>query len=261
MERRGKGPERTGAGDPARTLGLLWRAPGAGRNLRGPRQRTTVDAVVDAATAIADTDGLGAVTMRAVATRLGIATMATYTYVPGKSELLDLMVDTVHSRMSRPDLRGMPWRERVSVVADENLQMLRRHPWVAQLSATRPPLGPGTIAKYDHELSAFDGLGLSDLDMDSALTYVLGFVMAVARIDIDTLNAHSDSGIDDQNWWQRAEPLLEKVLDAEKFPLAVRVGAVAGRAHQSAYSARHAYEFGLARVLDGLAPVIEATGR
>ncbi|HEX2212450.1 MAG TPA: TetR/AcrR family transcriptional regulator [Mycobacterium sp.] len=261
MDRRGAVPDRTSAGDPARTLELLWRTPGDGRTARGPKQRTTVDEVVDAAITIADTAGLGALTMRAVATRLGIATMATYTYVPGKAELLDLMLDTVYAQMPRSDLAGMPWRERVSMIAAENRDMLEQHPWVASLATTRPPLGPGMMAKYDHELGAFDGLGLSDLEMDAALTYVLGFVASVARIAIDSRHAGVDSGMTDRMWWERAEPLLAKAFDADRYPLAARVGAAAGQAHDSAYSAEHAYEFGLARVLDGLTPVIEAATR
>lgn len=244
-----------------RTLELLWRVPSEPRSGRGPKQRTSVDAVVAAAIGIADTQGLPAVTIRAVAAVLGLAPMALYTYVPGKAELLDLMLDSVHGSMPRADLSGMPWRRRVTTVADENRALLGEHPWVALLATTRPPLGPGTAAKYDHELRAFDGLGLSDLDMDAALTYVLGFVISVARIAIDAREARRDSGVSDQAWWDRAGPLLAEVFDDEKFPLAARVGAAAGQAFGSAYSADHAYRFGLARVLDGLEPVINGTAR
>ncbi|GAB4589513.1 TetR/AcrR family transcriptional regulator [Nocardia sp. IFM 10818] len=249
--------ERSGAGDPVRTLELLWREPGQGGPTRGPKQRTTLDAVIAAAIEIADAEGLNALTMRSVAAKLGVTPMATYTYVPGKAELLDLMLDTVYQRMERTDLTGMPWRERVSAIAAENRAMLAEHPWVAYLPTTRPPLGPGVTVKYDHELQAFDGLGLSDLDMDSALTHVLGFVNSVARIAIDSARAAADSGESDHEWWERAAPLLERVFDAGRYPLAARVGATAGRAHDSAYSAEHAYRFGLARVLDGLAALIE----
>ena len=261
VEKPASGSERSSAGDPARTLELLWRTPGEARVTRGPKQRTTVDAVAAAAVEIADTDGLGALTIRAVAAKLGIAPMATYTYVPGKAELLDVMLDTVYGQMARADLTGMHWRERVSTIAAENRTLLDEHPWVVQLATTRPPLGPGMMTKYEHELGAFDGLGLTDLDMDSALTYVLGFVTSVARIAIDARNARRDSGISDHAWWERAEPLLAKVFDAEQFPLAARVGTAAGQAHDSAYSADHAYEYGLARVLDGLVSVIEGTAR
>ncbi|MFI9510783.1 TetR/AcrR family transcriptional regulator [Nocardia sp. NPDC052566] len=248
--------DRSSAGDPARTLELLWRIGGTAGS-RGPKQRSSVDAVVAAAIELADTEGIGALTMRAVATALGLTPMATYTYVPGKAELIDLMLDTVYREMPRPDLADLPWRQRVSAIAAANRDLLARHPWVAYLPTTRPPLGPGTAAKYDYELRAFDGIGLADLEMDAALTYLLGFVTSVARIAIDTARAAADSALSDEQWWARAAPLLEQVFDAERYPLGVRVGAVAGKTHDSAYSAEHAYEFGLARTLDGLAALIE----
>lgn len=248
--------DRSGAGDPVRTLELLWRVPAA--SVRGPKQRSSVDAVVAAAIEIADADGIGALTMRAVATKLGLTPMATYTYVPGKAELVDLMLDAVYREMPRADLTGLPWRDRVTTIAAENRAMLVHHPWVAYLPTTRPPLGPGVAAKYEHELRAFDGLGLDDLELDAAVTYVLGFVTSVARIAIDTERAATESAMSDRQWWERAAPLLAQFFDAERYPLAARVGAVAGQAHDSAYSADHAYEFGLVRVLDGLAQLIES---
>lgn len=257
MEVSGGMGRRSSAGDPVRTLELLWREPERSGPARGPRQKTTLEAVITAALEVADTQGLDALTMRSVAAKLGLTPMATYTYVPGKAELLDLMLDTVYLRMPRTDLSGRPWRERVSTITAENRTMLREHPWVAYLPTTRPPLGPGVAAKYDHELRAFDGLGLEDVEMDAALTHVLGFVTSVARIATDTQRAIDDSGESDLEWWTRAAPLLERVFDTERYPLAARVGAAAGHEHGSAYSADHAYEFGLARILDGLATLVE----
>ncbi len=248
--------ERSSAGDPARTLELLWGAPGRAPT-RGPKQRSSVEAVVTAAIEIADTEGLEALTMRAVAKNLGLTPMATYTYVPGKAELLDLMLDSVYRQMPRAELGEMPWRERVATIAEENRAMLTRHPWVAYVPTTRPPLGPGLAGKYDHELSAFDGLGLDDVTMDAALTYVLGFVTSVARIAIDTARAATESGLSDHEWWQRTAPVLERVFDPSRYPLAARVGAAAGEAHDSAYNADHAWDFGMPRLLDGLAALIE----
>lgn len=248
--------DRSSAGDPARTLELLWREPGTGGPARGPKQRSSVAVVVAAAIDIANADGLAAVSMRSVAAALGLSPMATYTYVPGKAELLDLMLDAVYQGMPRADLGEMTWRQKVSTIARENFELLDRHPWVAYLSTTRPPLGPGALAKYDHELAGFEGLGLDDVAMDSALTYVLGFVDSAARIAIETRQALADTGLTDRQWWDRTAPLLARVVDAERFPRAARVGAAAGAAHDSAYDAGHAFEFGLARVLDGLAGLI-----
>ena len=68
---------------------------------RGPRPRLDLDAVVDAAIALADEQGLAAVTMRALAARLRVSAMTLYGYVPGKDELVDLMLDALYARMAR----------------------------------------------------------------------------------------------------------------------------------------------------------------
>jgi AcrR family transcriptional regulator len=247
-------PARTGAGDPARTLRLLWRDPSVIPR-RGPRQGLTIDQVVGAATALADADGLDAVTMRRVAADLGVVPMTLYTYVPGKAELLDLMLDAAYQRMPRAASTGRPWRERVSAVAAENRGLFDTHPWAAAITTARPPLGPGMMAKYEHELSAFDGLGLSDLQMDDALTCLLAFVQAWARA-AGTGPARGDTAADDEQWWAASEPLLRRALDPAAYPLAVRVGTAAGTAHRAAYGPQHAYGFGLRTVLDGLATLI-----
>ncbi|GAA3515354.1 TetR/AcrR family transcriptional regulator [Actinocatenispora rupis] len=248
--------ERSGAGDPAKTLRLLWREPGAAPR-RGPRQTLSIDAVVDAGTAVADAEGLAAVSMRRLATDLGVSTMTMYTYVPGKAELVDAMLDAAYARMPRPDTTGRPWRERLTAVADANRALCRTHPWVAGVHTARPTLGPGAMARYEYELSALDGLGLSDVEMDDALTYLTGFVYGCARAEADARAAATDSAMNDEQWWAANAPLLAKVFDAEAYPLAARVGTAAGTAHGAAYDADHAYTFGLARVLDGLAALVE----
>ncbi|MGV9563393.1 TetR/AcrR family transcriptional regulator [Streptomyces sp. NPDC003480] len=248
--------ERTSAGDPARTLQLLWRHSSADRR-RGPRRGLSVDAVVEAATAIADAEGLDSVTMRRVAQELGVVPMTLYTYVPGKAELLDVMLDAAYARMPRTDTTGQAWHQRVTAVAEENKALFERHPWAATVSTARPPLGPGLMAKYEHELSALDGLGLSDVEMDDCLTYLLTFVQACARAAADARAAQHDSAMNDQQWWEANAPLLAQVLDANAYPTAVRVGAAAGAAHGSAYDPEHAYAFGLQRVLDAFTALID----
>lgn len=249
---------RSSAGDPARTLALLWRDPAAVPR-RGPARSLDLEAVVAAAIALADEHGLDGVTMRAVARAAGTAPMTLYTYVPGKAELLDLMLDAVYAAMPRTDTTGQRWRQRATVVADENLALHHRHPWTVEVSTLRPPLGPGLIGKYDHELAAFDGLGLTDVQMDDCLTYLLNFVQAAARTWLDAAAGRRDSGSDDATWWATAGPLLAQAFDASTYPLATRVGAAAGTAHASAHDPAHAYQFGLGRTLDGLAALITVT--
>ncbi|RKN43840.1 TetR/AcrR family transcriptional regulator [Streptomyces hoynatensis] len=249
-----KAKDRSGAGDPGRTLELLWREPGHGRAGRGPKPGLSVDRVVEAAIELADEDGLDALTMRRLADRLGVNPMTLYTYVPGKAELLDLMLDELYRRMDRTEHpAGTPWRTRLTAVAEENRSLFRRHPWAAALPTTRPPLGPGLMAKYEHELRAFEGLALDDVERDAALTHLLSFVRATARGAEETRTARGDSGVSDEEWWAANAPLLQRVLDPARYPLATRVGTAAGSAHGAAYDPDHAYRFGLRLVLDGLA--------
>lgn len=245
--------EHEGTSDPARVLELLWREPGHGDSRRGPKQGLTVDTVVRVAVELADSDGLEALTMRGIARQLGVTPMTLYTYVPGKAELLDLMLDAAYLEMPRGDLSKAPWRRRVEAVANENRDLYDRHPWVATMPTARPPLGPGLMTKYEHELAAFDGMGLDDVERDAALTFLLDFVHSVARATLDIRAAARDSAMSDQQWWAVNAPLLAKVFDPDRFPLATRVGSAAGAAHQGMYNPDHAFSFGLRRILDGLA--------
>src|ERR671916_2919031 len=103
--------------DVDRTLALLWRRTlGTPQGSRGPRQRVSVDEVVRAAIEVADAEGLPAFSMRKVADRLGLKLMSIYTYVPGRPELIGLMVDEVAGERELPELSGT-WRGRVPPVA------------------------------------------------------------------------------------------------------------------------------------------------
>ncbi|MGA5818898.1 TetR/AcrR family transcriptional regulator [Kitasatospora sp. NPDC094028] len=247
---------RSGAGDPARTLALLWGTPTTPAGRRGPRQAHSPAEIATAAVELADAEGVEAVTMRRVAQALGLSPMALYTYVPGKAELLDLMLDTVYARMPRSTPADDGWRARATAVADDNLALHRAHPWMAAVPTSRPPLGPGLMAKYEYELRALDGTGLDDVELDAALTHLLGFVQTCARMAADERAARQDSAMSDEQWWAGNAELLARVFDPERYPTAARVGAAAGAAHGGAYSPSHAYEFGLGRVLDGLAALI-----
>jgi Tetracyclin repressor-like, C-terminal domain len=98
------------------------------------------------------------------------------------------------------------------------------------------PLGPGMMAKYEHELATLDGLGLDDIQMDAALTHLLSFVQAWARAAADAKATRRESAMDDERWWAAHAPLLQKVLDPADYPLAARVGTAAGTAHRAAHN-------------------------
>lgn len=251
------GGARTSAGDPARTLALLWRRTEGNAPGRGPRRGRSIDQIVEAAITLADAEGIDAVTMRRVAQAVGVAPMTLYTYVPGKAELVDLMLDMVYGRMAHADSIDGPWRARLASVAHENRALFAAHPWAAAVSTVRPPLGPGQMAKYERELQALDGLGLDDVEMDAALTFLLGFVRASALAEAEARTAAHESRMNDRQWWDANAPLLARAMDERAYPTAVRVGGAAGAVHGSAYSPDYAYDFGLRRVLDGVGALFD----
>jgi len=251
--------ELTGIGDPARSMALLWRGPAPPGPRRGPKAGLDVDRIVAAAVALADAEGLAALSMRRVAAELGVATMTLYTHVPGKGELVDLMLDSVLGELDPQEPAG-DWRARLTAVARANWDLFVRHPWAVHVATGRPPLGPNLMAKYERELRAVDGLGLSEVQMDLLVTLVNGFVRGAVSGLEEKAEAERATGITDEQWWAATEPYLSAVFDAERFPTAARVGPVAGAELQAAYDPRRTFDFGLRVLLDGIARLVSDPG-
>lgn len=257
-------PDRAAGADPAHTVELLWGT--APTPKRGPRPGLDRDAITAAAIALADEQGFEALSMRKLAAALGVGAMSLYTYVPGKAELLALVVDALalevldaeRAAAAAPSSAGgsRDWQADVRRIAQENWAGYLRHPWVLAVEPDRPVLGPHMIAKYDHELAALDGIGLTDLEMDRALALVHSHVKSAARGMTDAALAERRTGITEQEWWDAAAPALERVFDPVAHPLATRIGQAAGEANQSAFEPDHGLAFGLERILDGIATLV-----
>lgn len=260
--------DRTSADVSLQTLRLLWRAQltqGASGGALGRPRSLSVDRIVQAAVQVSDEAGLDALTMRRLAADLGVTAMTLYTYVPNRTVLLDLMLDSVFAAMYAPGTPGpdpgRPWQDRVRQVAEGNRTMLAEHPWAAAVSTARPPLGPGQMAKYDQELRAFDGSGLTDLEVDDSLNCLLSFVSANALERAATERARTEDGRSDAEWWAAVEPLLGAFLDPATYPYAARIGGAAGAARGSAHDPEHAYRFGLDRLVAGFELLAPAHSR
>jgi AcrR family transcriptional regulator len=249
--------DQTDAGDAAAMLHLLW---GTGTPAsRGPKPKLTVAAIVARAIAIADADGLDALSMRRVADELGVGTMSLYTYVPGRSQLVTLMLDAVAREVADsypPEEIAATWREGLEVIAHRNWESWLHHAWVLEATTPRPILGPGTGRKYDTELRPLEGIGLTDIEMDATLTLVLSHVRGTAQAAVALRREARVSGLTDPEWWAQYGPLLRMVAADTKLPLADRVGPTAGAANSGAFNPARALEFGLARILDGVEALI-----
>ncbi len=236
-------PEPRDYPDHVRTLELLWRRD----DPPSARSGLTVGRVVDAGTELASEAGLAAVSMRRVAERLGVGTMSLYTYVPGREELVLLMVEHATEELPTDDVPGT-WRERLEAIGRDHWAHYHRHPWLTEVPVGRPVLGPATFARYEFELRALEGLGLDDLEMNGAIELIQAHVGGTAARAFEARRDAERSGLSDDEWWYAVLPTLERVVEGD-FPISARVGSTIGAPHTDP---DFVFEFGLARILDGV---------
>nr|WP_158888078.1 TetR/AcrR family transcriptional regulator [Amycolatopsis anabasis] len=254
--------EHSGGGDPDRTLALLWRDRDAGpvEPARGRKPRFTIDDVVDAAVKLADAEGMAAASMHRVAKELGVGTMTLYTYVPSKEELIDLMLDVVLRRRAFPgpgEPRPDDWRDQVRLYAERTRAMYRRHPWMQEVSTVRPSLGPGMMAGNEYLLSTMANLGLAPRDLAAAANAVAGFVESAAGVEAGHARLEQLTGETEDTWWRRRSSFWEKYFDAAKHPTIVQVWNDGGYDDSAADQSSCAFDFGLERILDGIASIVD----
>ncbi|MFI1359269.1 TetR/AcrR family transcriptional regulator [Streptomyces sp. NPDC020898] len=248
------GTETSGSGDVIRTLHLLWDT--GRRPSRGPKPGLTIDRIVEAAVRIADEEGLDAVSMRRVATALGTATMSLYRYVPGKGELLDLMLD----RVQRPDhnpatLGDGHWRATLEAMAHATLALYRRHPWLLQVNQARPILGPSALDGMESILSRIKQMGLPDPELVSVVVMVDGYVIGAARTQVYQREVERRTGLTDAEFWEAHTPVLTEIMASGRYPFLANLT-------EDAWSQTFDhFEFGLQRILDGLEVWVEQRAR
>lgn len=212
----------------------------------------TVEAIVRAGTAVADAEGLAALSMRRIAADLGVGAMTLYHYVPSKEELVRRMADAALGAESPPDPRPTGWRAHLDAIARLHWRSYRRHPWAATVamgSISRPPLLSSGISHVEWELQGMSGVRLSDVEKLRALMSVHMFVGGIALSRGLELENEQNSGVSlDQQWGQLA-PLADEIFASGQFPLIATLKVT----DEEAADVDALFEFGLQRQLDGLA--------
>lgn len=218
-----------------------------------PAARLSREAVVRQGIALADAEGLGALSMRGVATALGVATMALYRYVPGKDQLVLAMADTVFADHPLPAPPPGGWRTRLESVAHAQWAVYRLHPWVAHaISLVRPAPLPHGMHHTERALAALDGLGLDPYTRLHAVVSLFGHVRAMA-LGIETeAHAEQDTGLSGAEWMRAQDEELGRVLASGAYPALAALAAEP----DIDLDLDTLFAFGLARLLDGLAVLI-----
>jgi AcrR family transcriptional regulator len=231
---------------PERLEPLIWTQPPP-----PSRQRSLGrDEIIRAGIAVADEGGRAALTMTAVARRLGPYTpMALYRYVHSKDGLIDLMLDAVTAEVPVPAEPSGDWRQDLHALATGTWNMVKRHPWYAQLVHTRPPAGPHMMRHTEFMLAVFAGQGVP---VTQAMTYG-------ALLDRHVFGNGLQEAEEQQMRARYGLDSMEKFL-AAITPVHTLAAADGRYPHLASWLAQPAgpgvdeqFELGLACLLDGIA--------
>jgi AcrR family transcriptional regulator len=236
---------------------------------KGPKPGLSLGRIVEAAVRVADTEGLDAVSMGRVATKLGTAPMSLYRHVSAKEELLTLMVDAAWGPTpDRPvpdgpapggPVPGEGWRAGLARWAWALRAVGRRHPWVVRIPLNGLPIMPNEVAWFENALACLAGTGLSEARKASVIMLLAGYVRNMATTEADIGAAIRASGLDPDQWMASYPRMLAELADPLRFPALTRF--IAAGVFEVADDPDDEFIFGLDRILDGVAVLIEAVDR
>jgi AcrR family transcriptional regulator len=230
-----------------------------GRPAKGPRPGLSLERIVAAAMHVADTEGLAAVSMGRVAAELGAAPMSLYRYVAAKDDLLALMVDAAYGPPPTGPASSGPagdagWRAGLSRWAWAMRAATQQHPWVLRIPIRGLPSMPNEVAWFEEGLRSLQDTGLEENQKASAILLVSGYVRNAAMIDADVGAAIRASGKTPDEWMSWYARTVTQLADPQRFPALTKF--IAAGVFDRADPPDDEFAFGLDRVLDGLAALI-----
>lgn len=213
---------------------------------RAPLSR---ERVLRGAVTIADAGGLAALTMRSLASELGVKPMSVYHHVANKDAILDGIVDLVFGEIEWPAADGQ-WRSEIRRQAISARRVLRRHPWALGLLQSRTTPGPATLGHHNAIIGTLRGAGFS-VEMTAhayALldSYVYGFALSEASLPINGPDTVADV----------AESMMRQ-FSADAYPHLIEFSTE--HILKPGYDFGNEFEFGLSMILDALERLILTT--
>ncbi|WP_027346135.1 TetR/AcrR family transcriptional regulator [Hamadaea tsunoensis] len=142
-------------------------------------------AILDAALALADERGLTAVTMRALAQRLGVTPMALYPHVGDKDGLLDGLVDRLLAELLPAAATEGPPAERLKALGRASRALAQRHPSAYALLLARPSVTPDAVRVVDALYGALSELGVPDAEVPRVERLISTFVLGYATSEVN----------------------------------------------------------------------------
>ncbi|WP_406636190.1 TetR/AcrR family transcriptional regulator C-terminal domain-containing protein [Amycolatopsis sp. WGS_07] len=245
--------------DVVRREGLVRAEPRSGHVVAGQHTATeakrpvlTRDRLVHTAIAIADAEGVAALSMRGLAARLGVPAMAPYRFLSGKDELIFLMADTAYGEIGYPAREPEGWRAQLELSARTLWSVHRRHPWLAHLvPLTRPLPLPNLAAHNERALAALSAFGVNSAELCDLNVLFFNHIQGTAIHLERERHARGATGITEDQWMETQERGYAALTGSERYPVLARM--VADLAEGYDLDLDHLFEIGLQALLDGLA--------
>jgi AcrR family transcriptional regulator len=217
----------------------------------------TLEGIIGAAVGIADAEGLGGVSMASVAKALGFTTMSLYRYVTSKDELLVLMMDGAMGAPPAIADLGVDWRANLADWARALVARMLSHAWTMQIPVAGPVMTPNQLAWLEAGLHALEAVPLTEEEKANLVLLLSGFCRneAVLRQDlaINEQRLRETTGEERPRYGE----MMASLIDPEELPHLMRVIEAGVFDDDSGYGDEE-LEFGLDRLLDGFAVLIEA---
>ncbi|MFB7379654.1 TetR/AcrR family transcriptional regulator C-terminal domain-containing protein [Kitasatospora purpeofusca] len=221
-----------------------------------PEGELSRERLIAAALEIADAEGLAALSMRAVAARLGVAPMTAYRYVTSKDELVLLAADAAFGEAGYPADPPAGWRPRLELGARTLWSLFRRHPWLAELGpVTRPLLLPNLLTHAEWALAALDGHGLPAATVLDIHVLFYSYIEGLAANLEREARAQAATGLTGDQWTDTRFAAFDTRTAAVRFPVFTRLTAELAEGYDLDLDTL--FESGLTTLLDGLTPRIE----
>ncbi|HEU5384491.1 MAG TPA: TetR/AcrR family transcriptional regulator [Streptosporangiaceae bacterium] len=201
--------------------GPLWFNPPASEESR--RRALTRDRVVAEALAIISADGASALSMRTLATRLGVVPAALYRHVRSKEQLHDLILDGVLAEVDCRVDPALPWTGQVTVLARRLRTVLEGHPGIAALLKTRDPVSPASLALAEAFLAPLQAAGLPGRQAAWAFRLIYDYTLGFALSD---RTSPGERRVQDTVTRAELHAFLRS-LPASRFPALAALGAYA----------------------------------
>ncbi|MGB3437583.1 MAG: TetR/AcrR family transcriptional regulator [Actinophytocola sp.] len=247
--------EETETGLPA-SFEMVWGV--RDRPAKGPRRGLSLEQIVEAGVHVANTEGIGGVSMGRVAKELGASAMSLYRYVASKDELLALMIDGAFGQVDVAEPEEGTWRVRLKRWAEMELAAYRQFPWVLRIPVSGAPIMPNQLRFMEWGLRTLGGTGLTEQDKLSVVLLVTSFTRSFAMLSSDITAAYESGDPTAAQLMPQYGALIKRLTTPEEYP-ALHAVVDAGTFDDDGAEfdgLDYDFRFGLERVLDGIETLI-----